>query len=114
MTDQNTPKKRSLFKPFLLALILIVVLVIAWHLIFPLLGLSLVVTGSAWWTIVSTIFLLCVAILLFFVFTGLAVALICLFGFVWIILAIGFFPILFPVLVPLFIIMCFIAYVRRK
>lgn len=115
MTDQRPePSRRFLKTMLILAIIITLILVIGWYLALPLLGVAVVISAAAWGIVVATTVIFCIAAILFFLIPGIIVVLICLFAFIWLIVAIALFPFLFPFLVPLFIIMLVVALVRRK
>ncbi|WP_235379023.1 hypothetical protein [Candidatus Coxiella mudrowiae] len=62
------PNRRTF--PWVLAIIIILLLVLGWHLVLPLLGLTLVVTAAAWGVVVATITVLSITIILFCFFGG--------------------------------------------
>lgn len=105
-------KPRRVRKALFASLILLVVLVSAWLIFFPMLGIVVAVGAGAWGVIVGTVIFLCVAALLFFIFSGIGIILLSLFSLVWVIFAITLFPFLFPIFIPLLIIVLFIAYSR--
>lgn len=110
----NDEKKKSFKKALLIALIVMVVLLLGWHLIFPILGIAIAITAVAWGILLASIVLLAVGTLLFYIFTGAGIFVICLLGLIWVIGALVAFPFLFPILIPLLIILLFIGFVRRK
>lgn len=96
------------------ALLLMFIAVISWHVFVALLGGALIIGTTAWGVVVGTVFAMCVAILLLFLFTGLGILLLGLFAAVWTIIAIALFPVLFPILAPIFIIFLVISYFCRR
>ena len=69
---QSTVKKNKKWGPkkiILFTLLLMLMLVFAWHLLLPILGISMAITTSVWGIAIATIVLICMATLLFFVFT---------------------------------------------
>lgn len=111
MTDLNTVRRSRW--PLIIALLLILGLVMGFHLLIPLFGVTLAVTGAMWGVLVASVTIFCVLILLFFLFSGGAIVALGVFGFIWVIIALILFPILFPLLIPLFIIMCLVGLFRR-
>ncbi len=67
---------------------------------------------GVWGLIVAAVTLFCVAILLAFVFAGVALLLLGVFALVGVVLAAVAFPFLLPILIPLFIIWVFCLLVR--
>ncbi len=114
MKKVQTKERSNLKKPIFIALLLMLLLVVAWHLFFPLLGIAIAISAAVWGIIVGTIVFLSVGTLLFFVFTGLGILIVSIAAFVWVALAIILFPFLFPIFIPLLIILLFVAYVRRR
>lgn len=98
------------------ALLVIVVLafVLGWHLFIPIIGGIVAFTVTAWAWLVATVIALCVAIMLAFIFTGTGIFVLGILAFIWTVLAIIFFPVLFPIIAPIFLIFLFISYMRRR
>jgi predicted exporter len=67
---------------------------------------------GVWGLVVGAVTLLCVAILLAFVFAGMALLVLGIFALVGVVLAAVAFPFLLPILIPLFIIWVFCLLVR--
>ena len=114
---QDTIKKNKKFtskKIILFTLLLMLILVAAWHVLLPLLDISIAITASVWGIAIATIVLICIATLLFFVFTGIGVLILGGFVFVWTILAIILFPLLFPALIPILLLMLVVAIISKK
>lgn len=101
-------------KALIVAIALILLCVIGFHLLLPLLGIAFVLTGAMWGVIVATITLFAIAALLFFILPGILILLLSLFALGWVIFSIIFFPLLFPLVMPVFIILLFIAYTARR
>lgn len=101
---------------FLLGMLFAIVLVvIGWHIIFPLIGGAIIVTSAVWFAIVGSIVAFCIVVLLAFIFTtGLGIFILGLIFFIWTVLAIILFPVVFPIVLPLLIIYFIIAFFRRK
>ena len=115
MTDSNTPEKNStLKKALLIALISMLVLLVAWHLFLPMLAITVAVTAAVWAVMVISVVLVASVVLLFYVFSGVGILILCALSVAWIIFAIAFFPIVFPLLIPLLILLLFVAFVRRN
>lgn len=98
----------------LAAIVIIIVLVIGWHVLFPMLGIAVAITATAWALIVATVTLFSLAVLLFFLLPGIIIFIVCVLGFVWLLVSLVLFPFLFPFLIPLFVLLLFSAYVMRK
>jgi len=111
---KKTTGDSSLKKPLLIALIAMVVLLVAWHLVFPIIGVAIVISAAAWVVIMATIVFVAIAVLLFYIFTGIGILILCGLSAFWIILAIALFPFIFPLLIPLLILLIFMAFVRRR
>ncbi len=117
MTGRKIPKSEgdsSIKKALLIALIAMVVLLVGWHLLLPILGVAAVFTAGAWGVIMATIVLVAAAVLLFYIFSGIGILIVCVLSGVWIVFSIALFPFIFPLLIPLLILLVFIAFVRRK
>jgi len=102
----------SAFFTFLLVLALAVVL--GWHFGLPLLGGLIAITSGAWAILIASVIFLCVAIMLIFIFTGTGIFILSIFAFIWTAIAIALFPVLLPIIAPIFIIFMLISYMRRK
>lgn len=98
----------------LFTLILLLILIIGWHIIFPLMGGVIAFSVAAWGALIASVVAFCVAIMLLFVLTGVGIFTLGAVFFVWTLLAILLFPVIFPIIVPLLIIFFFISYFRRK
>ena len=112
--ESKTKKNKFLLS----AIVLILICVVGFHLLLPFLGIAIAMTGAAWGIIVATIAFFSITALLFFMLPVLVIILLSFFAFGWAILAIALFPFLFPLIMPVFIILLFIAYIssatRRK
>ena len=107
--------KKSASKTIILTVLAVLVIsLVVWHLLLPLLGISIIVTGSVWAVAVGTVALICVVSLLFFVFTGIGILLLSIGVLIWTILAIVLFPLLFPILLPALLLMLMVGYLLRK
>lgn len=115
-SDQQFSRKKqnSIQKLIISAVIVMLISVLAFSVLVPLLGITLVMTGAAWGFMISTVVLFSIAGMVFFVVPGLLIFLISLFALVWLILVIVLFPLLFPIILPVFIVVLFIALIRRK
>lgn len=109
------PKRASSFsRALLIAIALILIAVLGFHLLMPILGITLAVSMAAWGAIIATIVFFCIAALLFFIVPAVLIIALSLLALFWVVVAVILFPILFPVIVPVFIILLFIGYARRK
>jgi hypothetical protein len=114
MNHPSVKKNNSLKIAILISLLAMLILIVAWHLALPLLGISIAVTGAIWGVAIATVVLLCIATLLFFIFTGFGIFIIGFFVFAWTLGAIILFPLLFPLLLPILLVMIFIAMMSRE
>ena len=117
--SQQTPtpevvKSKKTKTVLIITLLSILVLVVVWHIFFPMLGVVVAVGAGAWSMLVGTVVFLSVAVLLFFLLTGVGILILSIFSFIWVVFAITLFPFLFPLFLPLLVIVLFIAYIRRK
>ncbi len=108
------PQDSSFKKILLFAIALILICAISFFLIFPLLGIAFVMSSTAWGIIIGTIILFSLCVLLFFIIPGILIVLISMLAFIWVVISIALFPFLFPLIIPVFIILLFIAYAHRK
>lgn len=106
--NPQPPRKR--FSTLLLAILAIFVIVIAWHIFLPLLGIGVVLTLGLMSVIVVSVILVALGVLLLYLLPALFIGLIALIVLGWTVFAIMLFPILFPLLAPLVIILLIVAY----
>jgi len=122
MSPKSVKKHSSHHNPLkttiLVTLAVMLVLIVAWHILLPLLGISLVaataLTAGIWNFAVATIVILCVATLLLFLFTGLGMLVIAIGAFIWTLVAIALFPIVFPIVLPALLLMLAIGFILSK
>lgn len=107
-------ENKKLKMTILVTLAIMLVLVIAWHLILSMLGITIALSAGLWGVAVITTVLICVATLLFFIFTGIGVFILGIFVFAWTALAIILFPLLFPIMIPLLLLMFIIGLIANK
>ena len=98
----------------LVTLALLLLLIVLWYLVLPALGISIIVTGNTWNVVVGTIFALAVIGLLFFIITGVWIFILGLLALMWVVFAITIFPFLFPLFIPVLVVVLFIGYMRRR
>jgi hypothetical protein len=122
---RNNPKSQfpqkndhSFPKLLLIAIALILIVELGFHLILPLLGIATVITvgvlAGAWGIVVGTIVFFCIVGLLFFVIPGALILLLGLFALIWVIIAVVLFPVILPIIFPMLIILLFIGYARHN
>lgn len=107
-------KYNTAYKLLLAAIILILLCVIGFYTLLPLLGIAIVMSGAAWGMSIATITLFAIACLLFFFIPGILIVLLSIFAFGWVVLSIALFPFLFVLVLPVFIILLFIAYMSNR
>ncbi len=112
MTNNNSSSSTN--KLLIVAIVLILLCVIGFHLYSFIFGLALGMGAAAWGISVATIALFAIAALLFFILPGILIILISLFALGWVVLAIILFPFLFPLIMPVFIILVCIAFITRR
>ena len=106
---------KDTIKTFIIAiLIALLVIVTAWHIILPLLGVSIAISAAAFGIAVGTVVLICIATMLFFIFTGLGIFIAGGVIFTWSVLAIILFPLLLPILLPVLLLMLVVAFITRN
>ena len=93
----NETNQNGLLKSLFIAIAIMLLLVVGWHILLGILGITFAITASAWGVIVGTIVAISVAILLFFVFSGIGIFVVGLLAFIWAIVAIVLFPIFFSI-----------------
>lgn len=104
----------SLHGVLIIALVAMIILLLLWHLFWPVFGIALAITAVTWGVLLATSVLVAVGVLLFYLFSGIGILIICGSAFLWFIGALVMFPVLFPFLVPLLILLLFIGYARRR
>ena len=111
--NASPPNAEQRKRPRILLFTLIVILIIL--LIWNFLGPTAVMVGVANVGNVLTlsVIAMCAAVLLFFLFTGIAMVIIGVLTLVGVVVGVLFFPFLFPVLIPLLIVMAVVAFLRR-
>lgn len=119
MSPKSVKKHKTYLNPMktiiLIILAAMLLSIAAWHVLLPALGISLVaLTAGVWNIAVATIVIICVATLLFFIFTGIGVLILSMFVLIWTIVAIVLFPLLFPIVLPALILMLVIGLILRK
>lgn len=116
MTDSPVKKNKSgKTKMIILTTLLVMIgLIVAWHIIFPLLGMSIAITADMLAIAVAAIVMICVTSLLFFVFTGIGIIILGVFVFMFALLSAILFPLLFPIIVPMLLVMLVIWLLVRK
>ncbi len=98
----------------LLLVFLILFIVLGWHFIFALFGGVLIIGAAGIFIAITSIVLFCVAVLIVLTLPGsVALVLGAVFA-IWTITAIILAPILFPIVLPLFIIFAALAIRQRK
>jgi hypothetical protein len=113
MHEHHEEQRHSLLKAFFIALLVMFVLVMGWHFLLFAFGITLAMTAGAWGVLSGVVTVLCVATMLFFVFTGVWVVAVCIAAILFVVGAIFMLPFAFPILIPVLIIMLFIAFVRK-
>ena len=99
----------------LTALALMLIMILTWHLLFPILGLSMIaLTAGVWNIAIATIVIICVAALLFFVVTSIGMIVLSVFVMIWTMVAIVLFPILFPIVLPALLLMLVIGLILKR
>ncbi|OGT40734.1 MAG: hypothetical protein A3E81_04445 [Gammaproteobacteria bacterium RIFCSPHIGHO2_12_FULL_36_30] len=98
----------------LITLLIMLILVLAGHIILPLLGITLAITTGIWSFAIATVVLLCIATLLFFIFTGIGIFLFGIFAVAWAIGVMIVFPLLFPIIIPVLLVMLIIGFIARR
>ncbi|OGT48462.1 MAG: hypothetical protein A3E82_03960 [Gammaproteobacteria bacterium RIFCSPHIGHO2_12_FULL_38_11] len=107
-------EKSAFKKTVLIILGVMLALLVAWHFVFPLLNISMNVTADILGVAVGSIVIICVATLLFFIFTGIGIFILGVGVFIWTILTIALFPLLFPILIPVLLLMLMVGLIAKK
>jgi hypothetical protein len=103
-----------MLKALIATMIVILILVLGWHILFPLLGGVIAISALVWGLIIGSILIFCLVILLLFALGGIGVFIVGGLFAVWTLIAIVLFPVLFPILLPLLIIWIFVAVLRSN
>lgn len=114
MEAQTVKKKNTLKNIILITLIVMCALILAWHLLLPMLGITIAISAGIWGVAIASIVLLCVATLLFFILTGLGALILGGIVFIWTVIAIILFPLLFPILLPILLLMLIVGLAVKK
>lgn len=117
MTHQPVKNKpnQPLKTVILIALLVMLLLIATWHILLPLLGISIVALSASIWNIaIATIVIICVSTLLFFLLTTIGMVILGVGVLVWTVAAIALFPLLFPIVLPALLLMLVIGYFLRK
>ena len=107
-------KSPKLKRVVLIALLLMLIFVIAWRILLPSLGVAIAISADIWGIAASSIVLICVATLLFFILTGIGIFILGAIVFAWTLFVIVLFPLLFPVLIPVLLLMLVVGFVAKK
>lgn len=100
-TKQDRPESRGgLFK----ALLIVLVLLVAWNFVAPALGIVVGAAGGAMSVVLTTIAILFAAMVLSFVWVGMAAIAVGIVAVIWVAVAIVLFPVLLPFLLPIAIV----------
>ena len=113
-TPSKKDKNGSENNVVIITLLIMILLLLGFHLLLPILGLTIAVSANMWGITITAISITCVATLLFFILTGMAVLMVALAVAFVVILTIALFPILFPLLVPLLLLMLAIAVITKR
>lgn len=98
----------------LFALLAILVVVLAWHILLPLFGIAVVLSLGLLSVIVLSVVLVGIGVLLIYFLPALLIGLVALIALGWVLIALALFPFLFPLLAPLLIILWIAAYLIGK
>lgn len=114
MHPNEKQDKSIVKKALIISLVAMLVLILAWHIIFPFIGVAVAIGAAAWALIIVTIVVMCVAILLFFILSGIGIVVISIIAAAWVLMSIILFPFLFPLFVPILILLLCIAFLCRR
>lgn len=112
--DKTNTKNATLKKIILVSLALMIITLIVWHIVMPLLGITIAITTGIWGVAILTTVLICVSTLLFFIFTGVGIFILGAFVFAWTVLAIILFPLLFPIVLPVLLLMLVVGFISKR
>lgn len=107
-------KKNSTKTIILAALLTMIVLIVAWHFIIPIIGVSFMASAALVEIAIAIIVLLCITTLLFFVFTGIGIIILSTIVFMMALAASLLFPLLFPIIIPVLLVMLVIGKIVRR
>ena len=112
--NKTTESKQSNKRLLITGILLVVLVALTWHFLFPL-GMTAAAIGAGIWsTIVMSIILLCVAILLAFLVTGISLLILSGIGFILAIVSVILMPFTFPIMVPLLVVLLVINLMRKR
>lgn len=98
----------------LLAILALIILMVGWHIIFPLLGGVLMITAGVWLMLMIAMGIFAISFILLFVMAPIGILFL---GLPLLVLALVFIilvPVLFPIIIPLVIIFWVISYFRHR
>lgn len=112
--NNSDTKKTTLKKIILFSLAAMILVLILWHVLLPLLGITIAITTGIWGVAIITTVLICISTLLFFIFTGVGIFILGAFVFAWAVLAIILFPLLFPIVLPVLLLMFVVGFISKR
>ena len=114
MQPTQAPRATHTLKIVIATLFVMMAIVVGFHILLPLLGITIAISATMWGFAISAIIIVSIAILLFFMLTGVALFLIAFFAAIFVLAAIILFPLLIPLLAPLLLLMCAIGVLIKK
>jgi len=114
MQDNPVETSNSTSKIVLVTLLVILAIVLGFHILLPLLGIAIVISATMWGIAISAIVLISIAILLFFLISGIAVIFTSIGAAFFVVVAIIAFPLLLPILAPLLLLMLAVALLMKR
>jgi len=103
-----------MFFAFIMAMIALVALAIVSHMFLPVVAGAIAVGTGMWLIMIFSIIAFSVIIMGVFIATSMGVVVLAVIGAAWLIASLVLFPLVFPVLLPLFIVFLFMIFVRRR
>ena len=114
ISNENSKQPQKRRGPLFIAVLLIVLALVIWHLFIPASMMHPVFTGAMWGVLTATISLFCVGFLFVLLMGSIGVLLVAVFSLIWLLVATILFPVFFPILIPLAIVMLFVAFFRKR
>lgn len=103
-----------MLKAFFSAILVMILVLALIYFIFPLLGGVVIAGGMLIWLVAGSVIGFVALIMAMFIVGGVAVLALAGIGAVWLLLALIFLPISFPILFPLFVLALFITYAHKN
>lgn len=99
---------------FFIALLSIGAILVASHVFFPVLAILMAAGIAVWAVVIGSVVGFCAVVMAMFLVSGAGVLAFVGIAGLWVMGALLLFPFIFPILLPLFVLVLFVAYARRQ